>query len=33
MRDVPLPTKVMVIGAADFAVNNVGDVRIERWVL
>ncbi len=26
-EDVPLPTKVMVIGVADFAVNNIGDVN------
>ena len=34
-EDVPLPTKVMVIGAADFAVNNVGDVNctpVSSWV-
>ncbi len=32
---MPLPTKVMVIGAADFAVNNIGDVScipISSWV-
>ena len=34
-EDVPLPTKVMVIGAADFAVNNVGDINcvpVSSWV-
>lgn len=34
-EDVPLPTKVMVIGVADFAVNNVGDVNcvpVSSWV-
>ena len=34
-EDVPLPTKVMVIGAADFAVNYVGDVDcipVSSWV-
>ena len=34
-EDVPLPTKVMVIGAAQFAVNNVGDVNcipVSSWV-
>jgi aminopeptidase N len=34
-EDVPLPTKVMVIGAADFAVNNIGDVNcvpVSSWV-
>ena len=34
-EDVPLPTKVMVIGAADFAVNNVGEVNcvpVSSWV-
>ncbi|OSZ76879.1 hypothetical protein CAP36_10610 [Chitinophagaceae bacterium IBVUCB2] len=34
-EDVPLPTKVMVIGVADFAVNNVGDVNcvpVSTWV-
>lgn len=32
---VPLPTKVMVIGAADFAVNNIGDtncIPVSSWV-
>lgn len=31
----PLPTKVMVIGAADFAVQNsgsVGDIKVSTWV-
>ena len=34
-EDVPLPTKVMVIGVADFAVNYTGDVNcipISSWV-
>lgn len=34
-EDVPLPTKVMVIGAADFAVNNIGDINcvpVSSWV-
>jgi aminopeptidase N len=34
-EDVPLPTKVMVIGAADFAVNNIGEVNcvpVSSWV-
>jgi aminopeptidase N len=34
-EDVPLPTKVMVIGAADFAVNNIGNVNcvpVSSWV-
>jgi aminopeptidase N len=34
-EDVPLPTKVMVIGAADFAVSTVGDVNcipVTSWV-
>jgi aminopeptidase N len=34
-EDVPLPTKVMVIGVADFAVNNIGDVNcvpVSSWV-
>jgi aminopeptidase N len=34
-EDIPLPTKVMVIGAADFAVNTVGDVGcvpVSSWV-
>jgi aminopeptidase N len=34
-EDVPLPTKVMVIGAADFAVNNIGDtacIPVSSWV-
>ena len=34
-EDVPLPTKVMVIGAADFAVQHVGDigcVPVSSWV-
>ena len=34
-EDVPLPTKVMVIGVADFAVNSAGDVScipISSWV-
>ncbi len=34
-EDVPLPTKVMVIGAADFAVNTVGDINcvpVQSWV-
>ena len=34
-EDVPLPTKVMVFGAADFAVNYVGDVGcvpVSSWV-
>lgn len=34
-EDIPLPTKVMVIGAADFAVNYPGDVdciSISSWV-
>lgn len=34
-EDVPLPTKVMVIGVADFAVNNVGDINcvpVSSWV-
>ena len=34
-EDVPLPTKVMVIGAADFAINNIGDVNcvpVSSWV-
>jgi len=34
-EDVPLPTKVMVIGVADFAVNYVGDVNcipVYSWV-
>ena len=34
-EDVPLPTKVMAIGAADFAVNYVGDVNcipVSSWV-
>lgn len=34
-EDVPLPTKVMVIGAADFAVNNLGDtncIAVSSWV-
>ncbi len=34
-EDVPLPTKVMVIGAAHFAVNNFGDINcvpISSWV-
>ncbi len=34
-NDAPLPTKVMVIGAADFAiqsVGNVGDIPVSTWV-
>lgn len=34
-EDVPLPTKVMVIGVADFAVNIVGDINcvpVSSWV-
>jgi aminopeptidase N len=34
-EDVPLPTKVMVIGVADFAVNRVGDINcvpVYSWV-
>jgi aminopeptidase N len=34
-EDIPLPTKVMVIGAADFAVNYTGDVNcvpVYSWV-
>lgn len=34
-EDVPLPTKVMAVGAADFAVNYVGDVNcipVSSWV-
>ena len=34
-EDVPLPTKVMVIGAADFAVSSVGEINcipISSWV-
>ncbi len=34
-EDVPLPTKVMALGAADFAVNYVGDVNcipVSSWV-
>ncbi len=34
-EDVPLPTKVMVIGVADFAVNTVGEVNcvpVSSWV-
>jgi aminopeptidase N len=34
-EDVPLPTKVMAIGAADFAVNYAGDVNcipVSSWV-
>ena len=34
-EDVPLPTKVMAIGAADFAVNTVGEVNcipVSSWV-
>jgi aminopeptidase N len=34
-EDIPLPTKVMVIGAADFAVNYPGDVNcitLSSWV-
>lgn len=34
-EDVPLPTKVMVIGVAEFAVNNIGDVNcipVSSWV-
>lgn len=34
-EDIALPTKVMVIGVADFAVNNVGDVNcvpVSSWV-
>jgi len=34
-EEVPLPTKVMVIGAADFAVNYIGDVNcvpVSSWV-
>ncbi len=34
-EDVPLPTKIMVIGVADFAVNRVGDVGcvpVYSWV-
>jgi aminopeptidase N len=34
-EDVPLSTKVMVIGAADFAVNNIGEVNcvpVSSWV-
>ncbi len=34
-EDVPLPTKVMVIGAADFAVNYAGDLNcipVSTWV-
>jgi aminopeptidase N len=34
-EEVPLPTKVMVIGVADFAVNNIGDVNcipVSSWV-
>ncbi len=34
-EDVPLPTKVMVIGVADFAVNSIGDVNcvpVSSWV-
>jgi len=34
-EDVPLPTKVMVIGAARFAIQyagEVGDIAIEQWV-
>ncbi len=34
-EDIPLPTKVMVIGAADFAVNYPGDVNcisVSSWV-
>ena len=34
-EDVPLPTKVMVIGAADFAVSHAGDVNcvpVSSWV-
>lgn len=34
-EDIPLPTKVMVIGVADFAVQNVGDincVNVSTWV-
>ena len=34
-EDVPLPTKVMVIGVADFAVNNLADtncVAVSSWV-
>ena len=34
-EDVPLPTKVMVIGAADFAVNTIGDINcvpVSSWV-
>ena len=34
-EDVPLPTKVMVIGAADFAVSTVGEVNcipVSSWV-
>jgi aminopeptidase N len=34
-EDVPLPTKVMVIGVADFAVNYLGDINcvpVSSWV-
>lgn len=34
-EDVPLPTKVMVIGVAEFAVNSLGDVNcipVSSWV-
>lgn len=34
-EEIPLPTKIMVIGVANFAVNNVGDVNcipVSSWV-
>ena len=35
-EEIPLPTKIMVIGVADFAVNNIGDavdcIPVSSWV-